>query len=112
LLLGVERPTMHAPRPVRAIRDDPTPEESVTVLLRLGDADEENGADAPAVVAAVESLGGELDAELEFDTLRVVVPEAGVADLCDRDDLAAIETAATLEIGAGDAGEDVELPDE
>ncbi|WP_458205160.1 hypothetical protein [Haladaptatus sp. NG-SE-30] len=92
-------------RPVRGIRDHPEPDESVALLLRLADADTEQ------VRARVESLDGEVDAELEFETLRVVVPEKSVAELCELDGLDAIETAATLDVGAGDAGEDVELND-
>ncbi|WP_227354058.1 hypothetical protein [Haladaptatus salinisoli] len=90
-------------RPVRAIRDEPDPGESVTLLLRLADADAER------VGASVESLGGEVDAELAFETLRAIVPEESVADLCELDGLDAVETAGTLD--AGDAGEDVELND-
>ncbi|WP_458190466.1 hypothetical protein [Haladaptatus sp. NG-WS-4] len=92
-------------RPVRSIRDEPRPDESVTLLLRLADASPER------VGERVETLGGDVDAKLEFDTLRVVVPETSVADLCGFDGLDAIETAATLDVGAGDAGEDVELND-
>ncbi|MFH5799159.1 hypothetical protein [Haladaptatus sp. CMAA 1911] len=90
--------------PVRAMRDDPMPEESAVLLLRLGDADVETTA------ARVEDLGGEVDAELEFETLRVVLPEPAVVDLCELDGLESIETDATIQMG-GDAGEDVELND-
>lgn len=92
-------------RPVRAMRDDPMPEESVTLLLRLGDANVET------TTARVEDAGGDVDAELAFETLRVVVPEPSVADLCELDGLRAIETDATITIGGGDAGEDVTLDD-
>lgn len=92
--------------PVRSMRDDPFPDESVTLLLRLVE-----GADSESVVARVTDLGGEVDAELEFETLRVVVPEPIVADICELDGLDAVETDATIQIGGGDAGEDVELND-
>ena len=90
--------------PVRAMRDDPMPEGSAALLLRLGDADVETTA------ARVEDLGGEVDAELEFETLRVVLPESAVVDLCELDGVESIETDATIRMG-GDAGEDVELND-
>ncbi|WP_049970256.1 hypothetical protein [Haladaptatus cibarius] len=90
--------------PVRRMRDDPR-DESVTLVLRLGDADPEG------VESRVEALGGEVDAELAFESLRVVVPQESVADLCEIDDLDAIETAATLGIGSGDTEEDTELDD-
>ncbi|EFW93086.1 hypothetical protein ZOD2009_04462 [Haladaptatus paucihalophilus DX253] len=89
--------------PVRAIRDDPMSDESATLLLRLADASVET------TTARVEDLGGEVLEELEFETLRVTLPEPAVADLCELDGLEAIETAATIEIGGGDAGEDVDL---
>ncbi|WP_227374067.1 hypothetical protein [Haladaptatus halobius] len=92
-------------RPVRGIRDDPDLGESVTLLLRLADADPEWAADR------VDSLGGDVNAELAFETLRVVVPEESVADLCELDGLGAVETAASLGVDAGDAGDDVELND-
>lgn len=96
--------TTYVSRPVRALRDRPTPGESATLVLRLGDAD------PGAVRDAVEERGGEVDAELAFDALRVVVPAEAVADVCELDGLDAVETDATLD--AGDAGEDVEPPDE
>ncbi|GAA0230463.1 hypothetical protein ACFFQF_14010 [Haladaptatus pallidirubidus] len=90
--------------PVRRMRDEPR-DESVALVLRLGDVDSEG------VESRVEAVGGEVDAELAFETLRVVVPQESVADLCEIDGLDAIETAATLGIGSGDAEEDMELDD-
>jgi alkyl hydroperoxide reductase subunit AhpC len=91
--------------PVLGISDDPVAEESATLLLRLDEADMET------TTARVEDLGGEVDAELEFETLRVVLPEPAVTDLCELDGLESIETDATIQMGGGDAGEDVELND-
>ncbi|WP_327052559.1 hypothetical protein [Halomicrococcus gelatinilyticus] len=96
---------MYVSRPVRAIRDDPTPGESATLLLRLGDADPD------AVRATVDECGGAVTADLAFETLRVDVPEEAVASLCELDGLDAVETDAPLDVGAGDAGEDVDVPD-
>ncbi len=92
--------------PVRGIRDDPFPDESVTLLLRV---DEET--ETETVAGHVRGLNGEVDAELQFETLRVVVPETAVTEICELDGLDAIETDATIQIGGGDAGEDVELND-
>ncbi|WP_435154469.1 hypothetical protein [Haladaptatus sp. DFWS20] len=90
--------------PVRRMRDEPE-DESVALVLRLSEVDSEQ------IAEAVEALDGEIDAELEFESLRVVVPQKSVADLCELDGLEAIETAATLGIGSGDAEEDMELND-
>ncbi|WP_266077807.1 hypothetical protein [Haladaptatus caseinilyticus] len=89
--------------PVRRIRDNPR-DETVSLVLRLGDAD------AGRIKKRVEALDGEVDAELAFETLRVVVPQRVVAELCELD-VEAIETAATLGIGSGDAEEDMEPND-
>ncbi len=86
--------------PVRRMRDDPRASESAALVVRLGDADPK------AVGDAVETLGGEVEAELAFESLRIVVPQEAVADLCELD-VEAIETAATLGIGSGDAEEDM-----
>jgi len=96
---------MYVSRPVRAVRDDPTPGESATLLLRLGDADPD------AVRTAVDECGGEVTAELAFETLRVDVPQEAVPSICDLAGLDAVETDAPLDVGAGDAGEDVTVPD-
>ena len=96
---------MYVSRPVRAIRDDPTPGESATLLLRFGDADPD------AVRTAVDVCDGEVTADLAFETLRVEVPQTAVQSLCDLDGLAAVETDAPLDVGAGDAGEDVDVLD-
>ncbi len=92
--------------PVRAMRDDPIPDESATLLLRLTEE-----ATTGTIADHVTDLGGEVDSELAFETLRVVVPETAVVDICELDGLDAIETDATIQIGGGDAGEDVELND-
>jgi hypothetical protein len=95
---------MYVSRPVRALREDPTPGESASLLLRLGDAD------PGAVQTSVAECGGEVTAELAFETLSVVVPQEAVDELCDLGGLEAVETDAPLDVGAGDAGEDVEVP--
>ena len=73
---------MYVSPAVRSIREDPVAGESVTLLVEAAD-------DADALAAAIEEVGT-VEAELQFDTLRV-----------------AVETANTLVTDPDGAGEDV-----
>lgn len=87
---------------VRTIRDDPIEGEPVTLLLEVDD-----DASMDEVAAAAETAGATFEAELEFRTLKVTVPQERVGEVCDVDGIAMIETAKTLELDPGGAGEDV-----
>lgn len=50
---------------------------------------------------------GTVESELPFETLAVIVPHERVADVCDLDGVATVETANTLGIDLDGAGEDV-----
>lgn len=93
---------MYVSRPVRKIRDDPIPGESVTLLLRLAD-----DVDAGTVARAVRDRGGEVEEELQFGNLQVTVAHAAVTDICDLDGIRAVETDNVLTMDLDGAGEDV-----
>jgi hypothetical protein len=80
--------------PVRRIRDDPTPGESVELVLELAE-----GAPVAPLRRAVEALDGRVIEELRFADLRVVVPEPAVEDLCALDDVVRVETGNVLGLG-------------
>lgn len=94
---------MYLSRPVRAIRDDPIPGESVTLVMRLAD-----DADPGAVAGAVRELGGDVERELRFGDLAVTVDHETVGAVCDLDGITAVETDNVHEIDLDGAGEDVE----
>lgn len=89
--------------PVRHVRDDPVDGETIDLLLRIAD-----DANQEHVATAVSDVGGEVLADLEFDTLEVTVPQPAVAEVCDLDGLEAVETVNTLALDLDGAGEDVE----
>lgn len=76
---------------VRSLQRDPIPGESVRLVLTL--AEEASAAD---VGAAVESLGGEVVRELEFDRLLVEVEQTDLDAAPDLDGVTAVETDAVL----------------
>jgi len=90
---------MYVSPAVRSIRADPVAGESVTLLV-------EAAGDVDALAAAVEEVGT-VEAELQFDTLRVTVPHERVDEVCELDGVAAVETDNTLVTDADGAGEDV-----
>lgn len=100
---------MYVSRPVRSIRDDPIPGESVRLLVSLSD---DLGERSRAVEAAVRETatahGGDVVDKLQFETLVVEVPHDAVTALCDLEGVAAIETDDTLSVTLDGAGEDVE----
>jgi hypothetical protein len=97
---------------VRTIRDDPVPDETVTLQVTLA-SDQEVAVDTLEgnVESVVRDRGGSVADRLEFDTLLVTVPHEGVEDLCTVAGIETIETADTLGITPGDAGEDVDYED-
>lgn len=99
----VQPASMYVSRPVRAIREDPAPGETVRLLLRVAD-----GADPEAVAAAAREAGATVEGDLGFGTLAVAADQADVGALCALDGLDAVETARTLEMDLDGAGEDVE----
>lgn len=98
---------MYVSPAVRTIRDDPVEGESVTLLLEASDE-----GDADEIAAAVESVGGTVDREREFETLEATVPHECVADVCAIDGIAVVETGNTLGIDPDGAGEDVRFDED
>jgi hypothetical protein len=96
---------MYVSHPVRRIRENPAEGESVTLALEASDDDA-----ADAAAAAIRDLGGTVDAELRFHSLKVTVLQEQVDAVCALDGLESVETANTLTV-EGDAGEDVDLDD-
>lgn len=90
---------------VRTIREDPTPDVEMRLVVRGVD-----GASREAVAAAVEDRGGVVERETRFGNLHVTVEEPAVAGLLEAlpSSVRAVETV-TPEL-SGDAGEDVESP--
>lgn len=97
---------MYVSPAVRTIREDPVEGESVTLLLEAVD-----DAALDDIAAAVRAAGGSVERERQFETLQVVVPHERVGDVCKVEGVAVVETANTLGVDAGGAGEDVR-PDE
>ena len=75
--------------------------EDVTLVVELGDCTAEE------LAVAVESLGGEVEAELPFDSYRVRLAQEAVDEFCELDGLAVVETEDAVGYG-GDSGEDME----
>lgn len=92
---------------VRSLRRDPIPGEELRLVLTLAadetdaEADEttaeaDDGSSASAVSEAVESLGGEVVRELEFDRLLVEVAQTDLDSVVALDRVTAVETDAVL----------------
>ncbi len=81
--------------------EEPTEGEAVTLRV-TGTDSAENGvlADRLDEVGAVEE-------RLRFGAFRVTVPQTRLDALCSVEGLESVETADTLGVGQGDAGEDV-----
>ena len=92
---------MYVSPAVRSIRDDPVEGESVTLLVEAGD-----DAGTETLAEALADLGT-VEAELEFETLRVSVPHERVGAVCDLSGVATVQTENALATGADGAGEDV-----
>jgi hypothetical protein len=88
--------------PVRRLRDDPHPDERVTLLVTVDDVTEQ------AALAAALAEHGTVEARLRFGTVRVTVPQPAVAAVCGIGGVDRVETANTLALDPTGAGEDVE----
>ncbi len=87
--------------PVRRMREDPAEGEEVTLrVTSTDDADPEALADRLGGVGTVEEV-------LRFGALRVTVPQPRLDALCAVEGIESVETAETMGIEPGDAGEDV-----
>ncbi|MFB6159914.1 MAG: hypothetical protein ABEJ61_01920 [Haloferacaceae archaeon] len=80
--------------PVRRIREEPVPDESVALVVELADP-----ADEGAVREAIADLGGRVTDDLRFADLRVELPQPAVDELCDRPGIARVETANAVGLG-------------
>jgi hypothetical protein len=87
--------------PVRRMREDPHEGEEVTLRVTAAD-----GADPEALADRLEGVGT-VEEHLRFGALRVTVPQSRLDALCSVDGVEAVETAATMGVEPGDAGEDV-----
>lgn len=96
---------MYLSHPVRRMREDPMLGEDVRLIVEL------DGISADELAAAVESLGGELEAELQLDAYRIRLDQETVDEFCELDGLAMVETDNAIGYG-GDSGEDVEYSEE
>ncbi len=76
---------------VRSLRDDPIPDETVRLVLTVGD-----DADLSSVAESVESLDGEVIRELQFERLLVEVAQTDLDEVCSLDGVSSIETDAVL----------------
>jgi hypothetical protein len=92
---------MYVSPAVRSIRENPVAGESVTLLVEAAE-----GEDADALASAVANLGS-VEAQLEFETVRVRVPHERVAGVCELEGVATVQTDDALAMGADGAGEDV-----
>jgi len=97
---------MYVSRAVESIREDPIEDEPVRLVLET-----DEGVDLDAIAAAAEDAGATVERELQFDDLEVSVAQERVADVCDIDGLAAVQTADAIGTHADEAEEDVDLGD-
>ncbi|WP_137286235.1 hypothetical protein [Halorussus salinisoli] len=91
---------------VRSLRRDPIPGETVRLVLTVAaddatrdDTSDDTGSDATSeseVAEAVESLGGEVVRELQFDRLLVEVAQTDIDAVCTLDAVTEVETDAVL----------------
>jgi hypothetical protein len=74
----------HVDQRIQDMRDKPTEGQSVSVLLGVsGEKD--------IVADQVSELGGTVDADLPYGTLRVTVPETTLSRICSIESLQSIE---------------------
>jgi len=92
---------MYVSPAVRTIRDDPIEGEPVELLVEAAD-----GTDLASLAERLESAGATVEAELEFETLRVSIAQDAVGAVCDCAGIESVETANTLGIDPTGAGED------
>jgi hypothetical protein len=84
---------MYLSHPVRRIREDPLPGESIGLVVEL-----EDEADPVAFEERVTEFGGTVDERLRF-SWRVSVPQENLDDLLSASDLERVETANTIALG-------------
>lgn len=92
---------MYLSHPVRRIREDPI--EGETIALRVTAEDEDDADDLADRIRGFATV----EQRLRFGGLRVVVDQTRLDTLCALDGIESIETANTVTLDAGDAGEDV-----
>jgi hypothetical protein len=97
---------MYVSPAVRSIREHPVAGESVALLVEGAD-----DADVDDLAARLEDVGT-VEAELEFETLRVTVPHERVGEVCALSGVASVQTDDALSMGADGAGEDVRFDEE
>jgi hypothetical protein len=90
--------------PVRRLRDDPTPGETVDLVVTAAETDAEA---VDVLVSRLSEAGATVQERLRFGAVRVRVPQEDVAAVCRLDGIDTVETAATRDLAGGDAGEDV-----
>jgi len=88
--------------PVRRIRDKPTADESIRLVVELDDIDSEE------LSTTVSALSGTIERELQFDCYLIEIPEMAVENLCELVGLTRIETADTIAV----APPETDLPTE
>jgi hypothetical protein len=81
---------MYLSHPVRRMRTEPIPGETVTLVVGLGEADR------AGLESALEGTEGRVGGELRYGDVVVSGPESVVADVCELDGVERIETANTL----------------
>lgn len=77
---------------VRSLRRDPTPDESVRLVLTL-----EDDASPASVEAELDAVDGEVVRKLPFQRLLVEVDQCVLDAVCRLDDLSAVETDAVID---------------
>jgi len=93
---------MYVSPAVRTIRTDPFEGEPVDLLVEASD-----GTGVDDLAARLREAGVDVEEELEFDTLRVSVAQEAVSAVLDCAGIDSVETANTLSMDPGGAGEDV-----
>ena len=78
--------------PVRSLRRDPVPGETVRLVVALAD-----DADAEGVREEVADAGGDVVRDLEFGRLLVEVEQSDIGTVCDLADASSVETDAVLD---------------
>lgn len=74
---------------------DPLPATEATLLVVPDDTEGE-------IETAIERVGGSIEAHLEFDAIRVRIPETQVTKLCSLDGIERVETAAVVSLTDSD----------
>jgi hypothetical protein len=92
---------------VRSLRRDPVPGETVRLVLTPAEntsAEDTSAEDTPAentpseeIADAVESLGGEVVRDLQFDRLLVEVEQSELVAICELDEVSVVESDAVLD---------------